>query len=155
MKLMSFEIGLPTKERGVVSVVIHKKLSVMRKAIARLGHQNPEQCIATCFDCDRCSKNPFVAQIHLCAERIDPFVIVHESSHAAIHAVRMGKTQSIDDWEEDIAYSVSFIAAEIIAFCNDNNIDLFSRKMKDEQEAEDFIMEQLAKVQNPVTAAFN
>lgn len=152
---MNLTIGLPTKKKQVVCVVIHKTLAMMRQTIRKMGHENPDACIATCFDCKPCHSSPVIAQIHLCRQRIDPFVIVHESSHAAIHAAKHDEHAQGEAWEEQVAYSTSTIAHEIIQFCVENKICLsckqHARKLREEEE----IMQRLSTIINAKTAILN
>lgn len=150
MKLMNFSVVVPTKQRHEVGVVIHKTLNIMRKSLARLGHETPETCVATCFDCEPCSKNKYIAQIHLCAECLDPFTIVHESTHAAIHI----DMSTGDGSSNGVPFIAARISDEIFAFCFENKIK-FKNKFRQQTHETENILNKLVAVMNPKTAILN
>ncbi len=114
-KPIKFEFTYDNSTTHKVEVQLFKTRALMRRWLTLHGHKGSANTDACCWQCNKPGFDNVVASICLAEDRLNLSTIIHESTHAAVHRVRLiGIPISHREFEEWLATMTGNVSDYIV-----------------------------------------
>lgn len=125
-----FDVYLHSETRHKIGVVIHDKLSAMRRFLRSRGHES-KTTNACCFQPHKFDiAQQLVAEIHFAKDCLNLDTIAHECSHAAFHRCLIIGVPFLDDYfQERLATDTGSLTNAVVKYLENKKFKVKLKKI--------------------------